>query len=138
MPLRLFCALSLTLCVVFPLGCQTAREVTQRGDLDVTLSRHHVDLRWGRVPHAARFVHPDLRAAFITDWEKRFADIDVSQLEVMQVMQNEAATEATVTVKMVFVEKSTQRLRESVHTERWEYVDGTWMAVKAMLPDDVS
>jgi len=131
----LVCALALV-----PLagsGCQTAREVTQRGDLDVAMSKHHVNLRWGRVPHAARHVHPQMRDAFLADWGKRLAEIEISDIDVLEVYDDPATTTAEASVKVTFVEKSRQRLRETVHTESWEMIEGTWLLIKPMLPDDI-
>lgn len=118
-------------------ACQTAREVTQRGDLDVAMSKHHVNLRWGRVPHAARHVHPEMRDAFLEDWRKRLSEIEISDIDVLEVYDDPATATAEASVKVTFVEKSTQRLRETVHNESWEFIEGTWLLIKPMLPDDI-
>lgn len=120
----LLCALAV------PAGCcTTATQITERGELDVTMSRHHVDLRWGRLPNAARFVHTDLRAAFIEDWTRRLKRIEITELEVLNVFQTSDDV-AEVTVHIVYVVKETQQLREHTSNERWELTDGYWIATR--------
>jgi hypothetical protein len=109
--------------------CTTATQISERGELDVTMSRHHVDLRWGRLPNAARFVHPDLRAAFVEDWSRRLQRIEIKDLEVTNVFQTSEDV-AEVTVLIVYIEKKTQRLLEHSSTERWELTDGYWIATR--------
>ena len=111
-------------------ACGTAQSVTRRGDLDVTLSRHHVDMRWGRVPEAARFVHPDLRGAFVEDWTRRAREIEITEVEVLQVFEGAEGKSADVTLRIAWIERKTQRLREATTLERWEHGDEGWLCVK--------
>jgi hypothetical protein len=113
-----------------PAGCcTTATKISERGELDVTMSRHHVDLRWGRLTNAARFVHPDLRAAFVEDWTRRLRRVEIKDLEVVNVFQTSDDV-AEVTVHIVYVETRSQRLLEHTSTERWELTDGYWIATR--------
>ena len=116
-------------------GCATAREISDRGELDVTLSRHHVDLRWGRIPNAARFVHRDLRATFVEDWERRLRHIEITDIEVLQVYEVREGV-ADVTVRIVYIDNRTMQLRDHTSSERWELADGYWLATRVAALDD--
>ena len=121
--------------LLVPTGCATAREITDRGELDVTLSRHHVDLRWGRLPNAARFVHPDLRATFLEDWKRRLKNVELTDVEVLQVYDVRDGV-ADVTVRLVYVDNRTLQLLEHTTSERWELTDGRWVATRVAALDD--
>lgn len=117
--------------------CTTAAEIADRGDLDVTMSRHHVDLRWGRVPNAARFVHPDLRPTFVEDWQRRLTKIELTEVEVVQVFHlGEGIAEATI--RFAYVDKTSLQLKEHVSSERWELTDGYWLATRVAELDDAA
>lgn len=116
-------------------GCQTVRNVTQRGDLDVVLSKHHVDLRWGRVPHAARYIHPDLQPTFIRDWEERLKNVDINRLEILHIVDDPVEQTAVVTIRFTYIEHNSLTLREIVAEEEWERLDGQWIATKALYPE---
>jgi len=118
------------------LACQTAQTISRRGELDVALSRHHVDIRWGRVPLAARYVHPDLQSAFVEDWEKKTKNIEITDVEVLQVFELEEGRSADVVVRFVWIERSSQSLREATITEHWEEIDGAWLITKLALPGE--
>lgn len=117
------------------IACQTAQTISRRGELDVALSRHHVDIRWGRVPLAARYVHADLQSAFVEDWEKKTKEIEITEVEVLQVFELDEGRAADVVVRFAWVEKNTQSLREATITEHWEEIDGAWMMTKVTMPE---
>jgi hypothetical protein len=117
------------------MACQTAQTISRRGELDVALSRHHVDIRWGRVPLAARYVHTDLQGAFVEDWEKKAKEIDITEVEVLQVFELDEGRAADVVVRFAWIEKSSQSLREATITEHWEEIDGAWLMTKVTLPE---
>lgn len=129
-------ALLVVVAVAGALGCETATSISRRGELDVALSRHHVDVRWGRVPLAARNVHPDLQAAFVEDWERRAKEIDITEVEVLQVFELDDGKKADVVVRYAWIERKTQSLHEATLTESWEEVDGAWLMVKTAIPPD--
>ena len=116
-------------------GC-AAQEMDRQRDLNVAISKHHVDLRWGRLPNAATHVHPDLQRAFVEDWAKRFAKIEMTDVDVLQVAHT-AEDQAEVVVKFTWIERDTMRVQEHISTERWVREDGRWIAVRiAELPGE--
>lgn len=115
--------------------CSTAEQITDRGDLDVAVSRHHVDLRWGRVPNAARFVHPDLQATFIEDWSRRLQNVRITDIEILHVIELGNGV-AEVTVNIIYIDERKQSLRQHTSTERWELTDGQWIMTRVADLDD--
>jgi hypothetical protein len=118
------------------LACQTAQTISRRGELDVALSRHHVDIRWGRVPLAARYVHTDLQAAFVEDWERKSKEIDITEIEVLQVFEFDEGKSADVVVRFAWIDRARQSLHEATVTEHWEEVDGAWVITRMALPGE--
>jgi hypothetical protein len=109
-------------------GCAS---VDARHDLDVALSKHHVDLRWGRIGNASAYVHPDLQQAFVLDWDRRFKKSELKDVEVIGVNVLEDDTLAEVSVRFVILDVDTQSLKEVITFERWRrQEDGRWVAVK--------
>ena len=103
-----------------------------RQDLDVDLARHHIDLRWGRLGEAARYVHPDLRAAFLQDWATRARDVELQDLEIVGVTVSEDGDSADVVVAVTYVERATLQVKSTTATERWQRTDDGWRAVRPM------
>lgn len=122
-------ALLVTALLVTALG-SCGKHLYSRQDLDVDLSKHHIDLRWGRLGEAALRVHPDMRAAFMEDWARRAGDIELQDLEVVGVTIAEDGDSADVVLALTYVERATLQVRRATTTERWSRTDQGWRVVR--------
>lgn len=120
-------------------GAGCGKHLYSRNDLDVDLSRHHIDLRWGRVAEAARRVHPDLRTAFLQDWSRRAGEIELQDLEVVGVTEGKDGDSADVVLNVTWMDRATMQVKRSTVVERWSRTDEGWRVVRPIeLPVDVS
>jgi hypothetical protein len=122
----------IALLALFTAGC--AHTYT-RTDLDITLSKHHIDLRWGRIENAAQRVDPDLRAAFLAEWTKRGNEIELQDLDVAGVAMAEDGNSADVVVNFTYVERDTMSVRQVQVIEKWERTADGWLAKKPATLD---
>lgn len=130
-----FCfRLLLALCIVdvlggFTVGCAVSKMYHQE-DLTRELTRHHVNLRWGRVPNAATSLHPDLQPGFVQDWENVQKRLEIKDIEVIDILMDPAQTEATVKLQMSYLDKDTMTFKTYVTTEKWHYDEKRWLVVQ--------
>lgn len=108
------------------LGCGKA--TLGRQDLEQSLSRHYIDLRWGRIPAAAQHVSPDLQPAFVEDWQARAQQIQIQDFDVVQIVENEDGETADVYVQLSWVESATMSLKNATLKQTWVKTDAGWKA----------
>ncbi|MCC7109012.1 MAG: hypothetical protein IT382_06980 [Deltaproteobacteria bacterium] len=114
-------------------GC--GRHAYGRNDLDLTLSKHHIDLRWGRLENAAQAVSPAMRAEFVRVWSERFAQSELQDLEIVGVLVAEGGDKAEVVVRVTAVDRTTMTVSSKTVTERWQRTDDGWLLEKPALTD---
>lgn len=114
-------------------GC--GRHGYGRNDLDLTLSKHHIDLRWGRLENAAQAVTPAMRAEFVRVWSERFAQSELQDLEIVGVVVAEGGDKAEVVLRVTAVDRTTMTVTSKTVTERWLRTDDGWQLEKPALPD---
>ncbi len=117
------------------LVCGCGRHGFGRNDLDLTLSKHHIDLRWGRLENAAQAVTPAMRAEFVRVWSERLAQTELQELDVVGVVVAENGDKADVIVRVTTVDRSTMTVATSTVTESWLRTDDGWQLAKPALPD---
>lgn len=121
-------------------GCATAEAAAREDDrreLAVSISRHHLDLRWGRLPEAARFVHPDLQPAFLEDWSRRAEIISLTEVETLNLVETADGTAAEATVRIAWTDNRSMTVGETITRERWALDEetGSWRVIEvAELP----
>jgi hypothetical protein len=106
------------------------KHVYNRDDLTVSLGKHHIDLRWGRLGNAAAAVKPEMRAAFLKSWTERTSSIELQDIEVSAVVITPDADAPDVVVNITYVERSTMSVRTEAVSERWIRTDDGWFAEK--------
>ncbi len=121
---------ALLVLVLIALGAACGKHMYSRRDLDVDMSRHHLDLRWGRLGEAGTRVHPDMRAAFLQDWANRAAMYDLQDIEIVGVAEVQDGDGADVVVKLIYVDRATNQVQQATVTERWARTDDGWRVVR--------
>ncbi len=125
-------ALAVVLTALLHAGC--GRHGYGRNDLDFTLSKHHIDLRWGRLENAALAVVPAMRAEFVRVWAERLAATELQELEVVGVVMAADGDKAEVIVRATVVDRGTMTVSASTVTETWLRTDDGWQLAKPALP----
>ncbi len=105
-----------------------------RDDLDRDVTLHHIDLRWGRLEHAAQRVAPPLRGAFVQAWATRLQDIELQDIEVTVLVMADDQRSADVVVAVTFVDRATMQVRTAQLAERWHRGDDGWRATTPATP----
>jgi hypothetical protein len=106
------------------------KHLYSRDDLTVTLSTHHIDLRWGRLGNAALAVKPEMRAAFLEAWTARAKNLELQEIEVMAVLVTPDGNAADVMVNITYVDRETMSVKTDAVVERWARTDAGWVADK--------
>ncbi|MCC7070181.1 MAG: hypothetical protein IT383_02595 [Deltaproteobacteria bacterium] len=109
-----------------------------RNDLDLTLSKHHIDLRWGRLENAAVAVVPAMRAEFVRVWAERLGANELQDLEIVGVVMADDGDKAEVVVRTTMIERSSMRVIAATITETWLRTDTGWQLAKPALPEQHS
>lgn len=106
------------------------KHVYNRDDLTVTLSKHHIDLRWGRLGNAAIAVKPEMREAFLRTWTARANTIELQDIEITAVVVSPDEDAADVVINVTYVERDTMTVKTEALTERWIRTENGWIAEK--------
>ena len=112
------------------------KHVHTKEDLDHTLSRHLINLRWGRLQNAAQAMQPELRAAFVETWTALDNVIDVQDLEVVALSVDESGDIATVSLRVVYVDKRTMRVSTETVSQKWLRDDDGWHGAEVVSVGD--
>lgn len=120
------------LLLVVGAGC--GRHGYGRNDLDLTLSKHHIDLRWGRLENAAQAVVPTMRAEFVRVWSERLSAAELQDLEIVGVVMSPEGDKAEVIVRVTAVDRASMTVAATTITERWLRTDDGWQLEKPALP----
>ena len=111
------------------------KHLYSRDDLTVDLSKHHIDLRWGRIENAAQRVMPEMRGPFVQVWAGRLQSLEIQDLEVVGLALTDEDT-AEVVVAVTVVDKSTMGVKVMQFPERWTRTENGWrLATVAELPE---
>lgn len=130
--MRALALLAVLLAVWLGSGC--GRHGFGRNDLDLTLSKHHIDLRWGRLENAAQAVTPAMRAEFVKLWSERMAKSELQDLEVVGIVVAPTGDKADVIVRATLVDRGSMTVGTVTISETWLRTDGGWMLEKPALP----
>jgi hypothetical protein len=124
---------SLLLVVLLALGAWSAcKHQYSETDLQMTLVKHHGNLRWGRVDVAALDVKPELRDAFRAEWGARLADTELQELDVAGISFAEDGDSAEVVVNVTLVERASMSVRQATLKEKWLRTTNGWVAGKVV------
>lgn len=113
-----------------PGALSCGKHVYTRDDLTVTLSKHHIDLRWGRLGNAALNVKPEMREAFLQSWAARASTLELQDIEIAAVVVSPDEDAADVVVNVTYVERETMTVKTEALSERWIRTDAGWVAEK--------
>jgi len=113
---------------LFP-GCGISKAYHQ-DDLRAAAARHHVNLRWGRIPNAASALHPDLQAAFIQDWETRTQQVEIKDIEIVDLFIHEDQSQAVIQMEITYLTKDTLVMNSYSTSEKWRFVNERWTIVQ--------
>ncbi len=102
------------------------KHLYNRDDLQVELSKHHIDLRWGRLENAARPLQPELRGPFLTSWAQQIGQIELQDIELTGMALSEDGDTADVVVAVTWIERSTMAVKVTNLPERWVRTDEGW------------
>lgn len=128
--MRLFIAVLLGVLAVSSLAGGCGKILYSRQDLEIDLSRHHIDLRWGRLENAAQRVHPDMRGEFLSHWAARMGNLELQDIELAGVVMAEDGDSADVIVNVTWITRDTMRVQTVAITEKWQRTDDGWRAIR--------
>lgn len=97
-------------------------------ELEESTLYYYNDLRWSRLPSAAMRMHPDLREAFVADWTRRLAAVELQDIEVIDMRQDLEQDAADVSLAFSWVDRQTMQLRSATVSQRWLRTDKGWIA----------
>jgi hypothetical protein len=98
-----------------------------RDDLTMSLTKHHVDLRWGRLENAAIVVVPSMQGPFLQHWAEKSQAIELQDIEVMGMTIDDETNTATVMLRIVWVDRLSMAVQTSMATETWTRTGDGWM-----------
>jgi hypothetical protein len=98
-----------------------------RDDLTMSLTKHHVDLRWGRLENAAIAVVPSMQGQFLQHWAERSQAIELQDIEVVGMTIDDETNTATVMVRIVWVDRLSMAVQTSMTTETWTRTGDGWL-----------
>lgn len=124
--LALGAALGTALGTALNTGCGKA--ALGRHELEASLARHYLDLRWGRIPSAAQYVAEDLRPAFLEDWTRRAQSSQIQDFDIVQIVDGEDGERAEVYIALSWVEQETLSLKSATLVQTWIKTDAGWRA----------
>ncbi len=127
-------AVRVVVVVALVLGVACGRHGFGRNDLDLTLSKHHIDLRWGRLENAAVAVVPTMRAEFVRVWAERLGASELQDLEIVGVVMADDGDKAEVVVRATMVDRASMKVVSATVTETWLRTDDGWRLAKPALP----
>ncbi len=105
------------------------KHVYNRTDLEMDLTRYHMNLRWERLGVAMGHVHPELRSAFAEEWERRNENIKLQSLEVLNLSFVDEDT-ALVQVKVQYVDNRRLKLKTMLIEEKWVRSERGWVLMR--------
>ncbi|MFZ9889721.1 MAG: hypothetical protein ACO3JL_19675 [Myxococcota bacterium] len=124
----LYCATLLLAAVGLALGTACGRHAYGVHELEESTLYYYNDLRWSRLSSAALRMHPDLRGAFVADWTKRLAEVELQDIEVIDMRQDLEHDAAEVSLAFSWVDRQSMQLRSATVTQRWLRTDKGWIA----------
>ena len=108
-------------------GC--GKGVYNRTDLEMDLTRYHMNLRWERLGVAMGHVHPELQSAFAEEWQRRSETIQLQSIEVLNTTFVDDDT-ALVQVKVDYVDNRNLKLKSMMIEEKWVRSDRGWVLMR--------
>jgi hypothetical protein len=114
-------------------GSACGKHVHTRQDLDMEISKHHINLRWNRIENAALNVHPDLRTAFIEDWVKRSQEVELQDIDVTSVVVEDDDDHAKIRANVTWIDRASFALRQTSIIEKWVRTDDGWRVLTPMV-----
>lgn len=104
-----------------------------RQELQESLTRHYLDLRWGRVASAARYMSPELQGEFVRVWEARTQSFTINEFDVTHVIDTPDGEGAEVYLEISIVDQNTLTLQKMKLVQKWVKTDSGWRAAE-LLP----
>jgi hypothetical protein len=124
----LLLCLSLSFVSLSPFAVGCGKHLHGKAELEDTVGRHYLDLRWGRLGNAALRVHPDMREAFVKDWSARTAHMELQELEVVDIAFDPKTDSAQVTLALAWVDKGAMMLHQQTVVQKWIRTDEGWFS----------
>jgi hypothetical protein len=111
----------------FALGCGIAEGPRQK--LDRGIFQFHEGLRWGRQSDVLPAVDEQAREHFQKMHAGWGTAIQISSADVIQVVYDDKARKAVVSVRFAWFRKKEMVAYETVTRQNWEYRGGKWWLV---------
>lgn len=118
------------LLLVACLGC--AKATLGRQELQESLTRHYLDLRWGRIASAARYLRPDLQDEFVRDWEARTQQYALNEFDVTHIVDSPDGEGADVYIEVSLVDQNTLTLKRKKLVQKWIKTESGWQAAEPL------
>lgn len=116
------------------LACLSCAKATLgRQELQESLTRHYLDLRWGRVASAARYMRADLQTEFVRVWEMHAQKLTLNEFDVTHILDTPDGEGAEVYLEVSVVDQSTLTLKQMKLVQKWVKTDAGWRAAE-LLP----
>lgn len=106
-----------------------------RQELQESLTRHYLDLRWGRIASAARYMSPELQAEFVRDWEVRTQQYTLNEFDVTHIVDTPDGEGADVYIEVSLVDQNTLTLKRKKWVQKWIKTDAGWRAAEGLALD---
>lgn len=133
--LRLTSLAALTTSLAWGSAC--GKHVFTRNDLDMEVTKHHINLRWGRIENAAQAVYPEMREAFVEEWAHRSKSVELQDIDVEGVVVEPGDEDrARIQVNITWIDRKSFALRTAEVTEKWIRTDDGWRAMKPIVLDE--
>jgi hypothetical protein len=107
-------------------------------ELDSSLHKYCIEIRWGRILKAAEHVAPEMRVAFVESWQAKAGRINIQDLEVVSMAVAGSGDEAAVMLKVTYVDNATMQVESRVINQSWKRTEYGWFAYDAFDLDGQS
>lgn len=125
---------SVALCLALLAGAGCGKHKYGQYDLDSSLSRYLIELRWGRFMKAAEHVTPEMRGAFVQVWTQASQQLEVQDLDVRNLLVAEDGNSAQVTLGLTYVDRANMSVKTAVVDQVWKRTDYGWLASDVFDP----
>ena len=119
--------------VVFASTFSCTKATLGRQELQESLTRHYLDLRWGRIASAARYMQPELQEKFVGAWEANTQAYTINEFDVTHIIDTPDGEGAEVYIEISLVDQNTLTLKRMKLVQKWIKTEAGWRAAE-LLP----
>jgi hypothetical protein len=127
------CLKTLAPLVVFAATLACTKATLGRQELQESLTRHYLDLRWGRIASATRYMQPELQQEFVGAWEANTQAFTINEFDVTHIIDTPDGEGAEVYIEISLVDQNTLTLKRLKLVQKWLKTDTGWRAAE-LLP----